>query len=47
MNENLENNLSDSVGSENNTNELNTSQPNEMVNENISQQNNMEQLNIS
>lgn len=47
MNENLENNLSDSVGSENNTNELNTSQPNERVNENISQQNNMEQLNIS
>lgn len=47
MNENLENNLSDSVGSENNMNELNTSQPNEMVNENISQQNNMEQLNIS
>lgn len=47
MNENLENNLSDSVGSENNTNELNTSQPNEMVNENISQQNNMEQLNNS
>lgn len=47
MNGNLENNLSDSVGSENNTNELNTSQPNEMVNENISQQNNMEQLNIS
>ena len=47
MNENLENNLSDNVGSENNTNELNTSQPNEMVNENISQQNNMEQLNIS
>lgn len=47
MNENLENNLSDSVGSENSTNELNTSQPNEMVNENISQQNNMEQLNIS
>ena len=39
--------MSDSVGSENNTNELNTSQPNEMVNENISQQNNMEQLNIS
>ena len=47
MNENLENNLSDSVGSENNTNELNTSQPNEMANENISQQNNMEQLKIS
>ena len=44
MNENLENNLSDSVGSENNTNELNTSQPNEMVNGNTSQQN-VEQLN--
>lgn len=44
MNENLENNLSDSVGSENNTNELNTSQPNEMVNGNTSQQN-VDQLN--
>lgn len=44
MNDNLENNLGDSVSSENNMNELNTSQPNEMVNGNTSQQN-VEQLN--
>lgn len=44
MNDNLENNLSDSVGSENSVNGLNTSQPNEMVNGNTSQQN-VEQLN--
>lgn len=44
MNDNLENNLSDSVGSENSVNGLNTSQPNKMVNENTSQQN-VEQLN--
>ena len=44
MNDNLENNLGDSVSSENSVNELNTSQPNEMVNENTSQQN-VEQLN--
>lgn len=44
MNDNLENNLGDSVSSENSVNGLNTSQPNEMVNENTSQQN-VEQLN--
>lgn len=44
MNDNLENNLGDSVVSENIVNELNTSQPNEMVNGNTSQQN-VEQLN--
>ena len=44
MNDNLENNLGDSVSSENNANGLNTSQPNEMVNGNTSQQN-VEQLN--
>lgn len=44
MNDNLENNLSDSGVSENSVNELNTSQPNEMVNGNTSQQN-VEQLN--
>lgn len=44
MNDNLENNLGDSGGSENSVNELNTSQPNEMVNGNTSQQN-VEQLN--
>lgn len=44
MNDNLENNLGDSVSSENSVNELNTSQPNEMVNGNTSQQN-AEQLN--
>lgn len=44
MNDNLENNLSDSVGSENSVNGLNTSQPNEMVNGNTSPQN-VEQLN--
>lgn len=44
MNENLENNLSDSGVSENSVNELNTSQPNEMVNGNTSQQN-VDQLN--
>lgn len=44
MNDNLENNLGDSGVSENSVNELNTSQPNEMVNGNTSQQN-MEQLN--
>lgn len=44
MNDNLENNLSDSGVSENSVNGLNTSQPNEMVNENISQQN-VDQLN--
>lgn len=44
MNDNLENNLGDSGVSENSVNGLNTSQPNEMVNENTSQQN-VEQLN--
>lgn len=44
MNDNLENNLSDSGVSENSVNELNTSQPNEMVNGNTSQQN-VDQLN--
>lgn len=44
MNDNLENNLGDSGVSENSVNELNTSQPNEMVNGNTSQQN-VEQLN--
>ena len=44
MNDNLENNLSDSGVSENSVNGLNTSQPNEMVNGNTSQQN-VEQLN--
>ena len=44
MNDNLENNLGDSVSSENNMNGLNASQPNEMVNGNTSQQN-VEQLN--
>lgn len=44
MNDNLENNLGDSGVSENSVNELNTSQPNEMVNGNTSQQN-AEQLN--
>ena len=44
MNDNLENNLGDSVSSGNNANGLNTSQPNEMVNGNTSQQN-VEQLN--
>lgn len=44
MNDNLENNLGDSVSSENSVNGLNTSQPNEMVNGNTSQQN-VEQLN--
>ena len=44
MNDNLENNLSDSGVSENSVNGLNTSQPNEMVNGNTSQQN-AEQLN--
>lgn len=44
MNDNLENNLGDSVSSENNVNGLNASQPNEMVNGNTSQQN-VEQLN--
>lgn len=44
MNDNLENNLGDSVGSENSVNGLNTSQPNEMVNGNTSPQN-VEQLN--
>lgn len=44
MNDNLENNLSDSGVSENSVNELNTSQPNEMVIGNTSQQN-VEQLN--
>lgn len=44
MNDNLENNLGDSVSSENNANGLNTSQPNEMVNGNTSPQN-VEQLN--
>lgn len=44
MNDNLENNLSDSVGSENSVNGLNTSQPNKMVNGNTNQQN-VEQLN--
>ena len=44
MNDNLENNLGDSGFSENSVNELNTSQPNEMVNGNTSQQN-VEQLN--
>lgn len=44
MNDNLENNLGDSGVSENSVNELNTSQPNEMVNENTSPQN-VEQLN--
>lgn len=44
MNDNLENNLGDSGVSENSVNELNTSQPNEMVNGNASQQN-AEQLN--
>lgn len=44
MNDNLENNLRDSGVSENSVNELNTSQPNEMVNGNTSQQN-AEQLN--
>lgn len=39
MNDNLENNLGDSVSSENNMNGLNASQPNEMVNGNTSQQN--------
>ena len=46
MNENLENNLNDSVGSENSMNGLNASKPNETVNGNVGQQNNMEQLNI-
>lgn len=44
MNDNLENNLSDSGVSENSVNGLNTSQPNEMVNGNTSPQN-AEQLN--
>lgn len=44
MNDNLENNLGDSGFSENSVNELNASQPNEMVNGNTSQQN-VEQLN--
>lgn len=44
MNDNLENNLGDSGVSENSVNELNTSQPNEMVNGNTSPQN-VEQLN--
>lgn len=44
MNDNLENNLGDSGVSENSVNGLNTSQPNEMVNGNTSQQN-AEQLN--
>lgn len=44
MNDNLENNLGDSGVSENSVNELNTSQPNEMVNGNTSPQN-AEQLN--
>lgn len=44
MNDNLENNLGDSGVSENSVNEINTSQPNEMVNGNTSQQN-VEQLN--
>lgn len=44
MNDNLENNLGDSVSSENSVNGLNTSQPNEMVNGNTSPQN-VEQLN--
>lgn len=44
MNDNLENNLGDSRVSENSVNELNTSQPNEMVNGNTSPQN-VEQLN--
>ena len=44
MNDNLENNLGDSGVSENSVNGLNTSQPNEMVNENTSPQN-VEQLN--
>lgn len=44
MNDNLENNLGDSGVSENSVNGLNTSQPNETVNENTSQQN-VEQLN--
>lgn len=44
MNDNLENNLGDSVSSENSVNGLNASQPNEMVNGNTSQQN-VEQLN--
>lgn len=44
MNDNLENNLSDSGVSENSVNGLNTSQPNEMVNGNTSPQN-VEQLN--
>ena len=44
MNDNLENNLSDSGVSENSVNGLNTSQPNEMVNGNTSQQN-VDQLN--
>lgn len=44
MNDNLENNLGDSGVSENSVNGLNTSQPNEMVNENTSPQN-VEKLN--
>ena len=44
MNDNLENNLGDSGVSENSVDELNTSQPNEMVNGNTSPQN-VEQLN--
>lgn len=44
MNDNLENNLGGSGVSENSVNELNTSQPNEMVNGNTSPQN-AEQLN--
>ena len=44
MNDNLENNLSDSGVSENSVNGLNTSQPNEMVNGNTRQQN-VDQLN--